>query len=89
MLRPSPSYAANPQFVVNLSVSTGAVKHGAASVNGGIAQKVFFRNTLGWSNFRTTVVDVALQAGNNTITFSNTSAYAPDLNKIQIASPAN
>ncbi len=59
------------------------------SVNGGTAQKVFFRNTLGWSNYRTTVVDITLQAGNNTITFSNSAAYAPDLDKIAIAAPTN
>ncbi|MGW0801533.1 CBM35 domain-containing protein [Nonomuraea sp. NPDC002799] len=56
------------------------------SVNGGTAQRVFFRNTLGWSNFRTTVVDVDLRAGGNTIRFGNASAgFAPDLDRIQIA----
>ena len=55
------------------------------SVNGGIAKKVYFRNTLGWSNYRTTVVDVTLAAGNNTIKFSNSSAYAPNIDKIEIA----
>lgn len=59
------------------------------SVNGGTAKKVYFRNTLGWSNFRTTVVDVTLQAGNNTITFTNASAYVPDIDKIAIAAPTN
>ncbi len=57
------------------------------SVNGGAATRVYFRNTLGWSNFRTTVVDVALAAGSNTITFGNAAAYAPDLDQIQIAAP--
>jgi hypothetical protein len=55
------------------------------SVNGGIAKKVYFRNTLGWSNYRTTVMDVTLAAGNNTIKFSNSSAYAPNIDKIGIA----
>lgn len=59
------------------------------SVNGGTAKKVYFRNTLGWSNYRTTVVDVTLQVGSNTITFSNSSAYAPDIDKIDIAAPTN
>lgn len=58
------------------------------SVNGGTAQRKYFRNTLGWSNFRTTVVDVDLAAGANTITFGNSSTgYAPDLDLIQIAAP--
>jgi hypothetical protein len=56
------------------------------SVNGATAKRSYFRNTLGWSNFRTTVVDVDLVAGNNTITFANSSAgYVPDLDRIQIA----
>lgn len=57
------------------------------SVNGGAVQKVYFRNTLGWSNFRTMVVDVTLLAGNNTIKFTNNEAYAPDLDKIELATP--
>jgi len=55
------------------------------SVNGGSTSRSYFRNTLGWSNFRTTVIDVELVAGNNTITFANSSKYAPDLDRIQIA----
>jgi hypothetical protein len=58
------------------------------SVNGGTVKKVFFRNTLGWSNYRTAVIDVNLNAGNNTIKFSNSSTgYAPNIDKIQIAAP--
>ncbi|MER7728972.1 carbohydrate-binding protein [Streptomyces sp. NPDC096323] len=57
------------------------------SVNGGPAKRSLFRNTLGWSNFRTTVVDVDLAAGANTITFANASAYAPDIDLIRIAAP--
>jgi hypothetical protein len=57
-------------------------------VNSGTVQKVFFRNTLGWSNYWTTVVDVTLNAGANTITFGNSSAgYAPNIDRIQIAAP--
>jgi hypothetical protein len=57
------------------------------SVNGETAKRTYFRNTLGWSNYRTTVVDVILASGSNTITFANTAAYAPDLDLIQIAAP--
>jgi hypothetical protein len=57
-------------------------------VNGGAAKRTYFRNTLSWSNWRTTVVDVDLVAGANTITFGNSSSgYAPDLDLIQIAAP--
>jgi hypothetical protein len=56
------------------------------SVNGGTGKRVYFRNTLGWSIFRTTVVDVDLVAGANTVTFANSSTgYAPDIDRIQIA----
>ena len=63
-------------------------RYAEISVNGGTAQKVFFRNTLGWSNYWTTVVDVDLAAGTNTITFGNSSTgYAPNIDRIQIAAP--
>ncbi|GAA4708823.1 hypothetical protein GCM10023263_55270 [Phytohabitans rumicis] len=58
------------------------------SVNGGTARRHYFRNTLGWSIYRTTVVDVDLAAGANTITFANASTgYAPNIDLIQIAAP--
>ncbi|RVX41625.1 carbohydrate binding protein with CBM6 domain [Nonomuraea polychroma] len=58
------------------------------SAGGGAPVRHYFRNTLGWSNYRTTVVDVVLAAGANTITFGNASAgYAPDIDLIQIAAP--
>ena len=63
-------------------------RYAEISVNGGTAQKVYFRNTLGWSNYWTTVVDVDLAAGANTITFGNSSTgYAPNIDRIQIAAP--
>lgn len=56
------------------------------SVNGGPPLKHYFRNTLAWNTYRTTVVDVDLVAGANTVTFSNpSSGYAPNIDSIQIA----
>jgi hypothetical protein len=61
-------------------------RYAEISVNGGTAKKVYFRNTLGWSNYWTTVVDVDLAAGANTVTFGNSSSgYAPNIDRIQIA----
>ena len=57
------------------------------SVNDGPSQKVYFRNTLGWETFYTTTVNVSLTAGDNTIRFSNDTAYAPDIDLIRIAEP--
>jgi hypothetical protein len=63
-------------------------RYAEISVNGGTAAKVYFRNTLGWSNYWTTVVDVNLTAGANTVTFGNSSTgYAPNVDRIQIAAP--
>jgi hypothetical protein len=60
-------------------------RYADVSVNGGSASRTYFRNTLGWSNYRTTVIDVDLVAGNNTITFANSAKYAPNFDRIQIA----
>jgi hypothetical protein len=63
-------------------------RYAEISVNGGPARKVYFRNTLGWSNYWTTVIDVDLVAGANTVTFGNSSSgYAPDIDRIRIAAP--
>jgi len=63
-------------------------RYAEISVNGGTAKKVYFRNTLGWSNYWTNVVDVDLVAGANTVTFGNSSTgYAPNIDRIQIAAP--
>ncbi|MGW0648847.1 RICIN domain-containing protein [Streptomyces umbrinus] len=55
------------------------------AVNGGTPQRVYFRNTRGWSNYWTTTVDVNLNAGTNTIKFGNSAAYAPNVDRIQVA----
>ena len=55
-------------------------------VNGGTTKRVYFRNTFAWNVYRTSVVDVELRAGTNTIKFSNDLAYAPNIDKIEIAS---
>jgi hypothetical protein len=55
------------------------------SVNGHAPTKVYFRNTFDQSVFRTHVVNVELNAGANTVRFSNSEGNAPDVDKIQIA----
>ena len=56
------------------------------TVNEKTTQRVYFRNTFSWNSYRTRVVDIHLEAGNNTIQFSNDSAFAPHIDKIEIAS---
>lgn len=67
------------------------------SVNGGTSQTVYFRNTLCWDTFRNTILDVKLQKGSNTITFTNDNSYkfssvqddfTPRLDKFVIAPSA-
>ncbi|MEV6303410.1 CBM35 domain-containing protein [Actinoplanes sp. NPDC051861] len=58
------------------------------TVNGASAGRTYYRNTLGWSIYRTRVVDVTLTAGANTIRFANSSAgYVPNIDYIKIAAP--
>jgi len=80
---------ANAEVVGDHAYNTNIVDRGAdISVNGGTAKRVYFRNTFSWTTFRTTVVDVDLNAGANTITFGNASdGYAPDIDLIRIAAP--
>ena len=62
-------------------------RYAEISVNGRAQQRVYFRNTFDQSVFRTKVVEVQLNGGVNTIRFSNSQSFAPEIGKIQIASP--
>ena len=55
------------------------------SVNGGTATTEVFANTFSWDQFNTVDIPVTLAAGSNTITFSNASAYVPNIDSIRIA----
>jgi hypothetical protein len=56
-------------------------------VNGASPQGGYFRNTFTWDNYQTRVVDVDLQAGANTLHFSNPAPdrFAPHIDKLTIA----
>ncbi|PTM59413.1 dockerin [Desmospora activa] len=60
-------------------------REAAISVNGNQPFRSVFRNTFGWSNYHTTVIDVTLNSGSNTIRFFNTTGFAPNIDKIEIA----
>lgn len=64
------------------------------AVNGGTPQTVYFRNTFCWDVYKNMVVDVTLEAGDNSITFTNDNSYkfsdvqddfAPRFDKFEIA----
>lgn len=78
---------ANAEKVGNHPYNTNVVDRTADITVNGTVQKsgLHFRNTFLWNNYSTTVIDVTLNAGNNTIMFSNSSAYAPNFDKISIA----
>lgn len=55
------------------------------SVNGGTATTEVFANTFSWHTYKTVAIPVTLKAGSNTIEFSNSSGYAPNIDYIQVA----
>ena len=55
------------------------------TTSAGGVQTQYARNTYSWDQFDTVEVTVRLNAGANTITFGNPSAYAPNIDKITVA----
>ena len=45
------------------------------AVNGKTPQTVYFRNTFCWDTYKNTIVDIELEKGANTITFTNDNSY--------------
>lgn len=62
----------------------GTYRDASISINGGSAFTVAFPTTGDWNEVVTMVISVNLNAGSNTILFSNSSAYAPDIDKIDV-----
>lgn len=54
------------------------------SVDGGAAARVAFANTRSWSAFWTASVRVHLDAGVNTVTIGNASAWAPNIDSLTV-----
>jgi hypothetical protein len=79
---------ANAEFWNPNATNTNPInRYALISVNGGASVKKYFANTGGWSTYQTQAVDLTLNAGNNTITFSNPDAWAPNIDNIQVAAP--
>lgn len=71
---------------VTISYLNGdATRSAQLSVNGGSATTVNFPSTGGWTTVGTVQTTVTLAAGNNTIKLSNASGWAPDFDRIQVA----
>ena len=58
------------------------------SVNGGSASTLTFRNTYSWNDYWTLPTTVTLNSGTNTLKFSNSSSWAPDIDYVEVA-PVN
>lgn len=71
-----PGAGSNPNIVERFA---------SISANGGPSQQVTFGNTRSWSTYRTTIAFVNLNAGNNSITFSNSTNWAPDIDLVRVA----
>ncbi|WP_052397802.1 carbohydrate-binding protein [Streptomyces sp. NRRL F-5123] len=55
------------------------------TVNGRVPTTLTYRNTYGWSDWWSLPATVTLNAGTNTLAFGNSSAYAPDIDRIDVA----
>ena len=55
------------------------------SVNGGSATTEVFANTYSWHGYRTVAMPITLAAGENTISFANSTGYVPNIDYIQVA----
>lgn len=68
-------------------------RYAQVEVNDQTPQTVYFRNTLSWDTVKNHVIDINLEAGENTITLYNDNSYryndviqyAPDFDKFEIA----
>ncbi|MEU6258504.1 CBM35 domain-containing protein [Streptomyces sp. NPDC047043] len=58
------------------------------SVNGGTATTLTFRNTYSWNDYWTLPTTVTLNSGTNSLKFSNSSSWAPDIDYVEVA-PVN
>jgi len=63
----------------------GTSRTASISINGGTAFTVSFPATGDWNEVVTNTIMINLNAGNNTIKFSNSSAWTPDIDKIDVA----
>lgn len=76
--------AGNCTLTISYINGETAARTASMSINGGASVVVSFPPTGSWSTVGTTSVTISLNSGNNTIKFSNSSAWAPDFDKITV-----
>lgn len=74
-------------YTMTIYYLTAETRNMHISVNGGTPVNISFSPTGGWDIVGTKDVTISLNAGNNTITFSNPSGWAPDIDRITINAP--
>ncbi|CAI6035136.1 DUF4832 domain-containing protein [Cohnella sp. JJ-181] len=65
-----------------------ASRYAALSVNGGAGTSINFPSSGGWTTVASLVRTVHLQAGTNTLSFSQPTGYAPDFDRIAVSGGA-
>lgn len=81
-------YFSNADFRGGHSYNSQVVdRHADLIVNGSSPKRVYFRNTFSWDNFQNRVVDLDLQAGNNSVKFANSNGEIPRIDRIEVAAP--
>ncbi|MGI5430731.1 CBM35 domain-containing protein [Streptomyces sp. CA-179760] len=76
---------ANNEVAGSGNYNTNVVSRAADITVNDSTQRVMFRNSYSWSDFWDLPVPVTLKAGDNTVTFGNSAAYAPDIDKVTVA----
>lgn len=79
------TYGQNDRRDNGHAYNTDIVSRTADVSIGGTSRKVTFKNTWSWEDFWTLGVPVTLQQGANTLTLSNASAWAPNIDRIELA----
>ncbi|WP_211270807.1 CBM35 domain-containing protein [Streptomyces yerevanensis] len=79
------SYANNDRRDNGHSYNTDIMSRTADITVGGTTRKVTFKNTWGWDDYWTLGVPVDLAKGENTVTFGNATAWAPNIDRVELA----
>ncbi|MFJ2213861.1 CBM35 domain-containing protein [Streptomyces sp. NPDC101062] len=79
------SYSHNDRRDNGHAYNTDIMSRTADVTVGGATRKVTFKNTWSWDDFWTIGVPVTLKQGANTLTIGNASAWAPNIDKIELA----
>lgn len=72
-------------YEITVYYISGDPRSFSVSVNDGPAQSILFAKTPDWDTVGTQNIQVMLQAGDNSLLFSDGGGYAPDLDKITVA----